>query len=93
MLWPINGESSTVSLYWAALPPPVLQGLSRVVNFLLHKKQGYGEVVIVNLRNDMVIEFDEATYHVQDTGFLGEPVQVYGASGKDMEVSAQWCTQ
>ena len=71
------------------MPPPVLQGLSRVVNFLLHKKQGYGEVVIVNLRNDMVIEFDEATYHVQDTGFLGEPVQVYGASGKDMEVSAQ----
>ena len=59
-----------------------------MVNFLLHKKQGYGEVVIVNLRNDMVIEFDEATYHVQDIGFLGEPVQVYGASGKDMEVSA-----
>ena len=36
----------------------------------------------------MVIEFDEATYHVQDIGFLGEPVQVYGASGKDMEVGA-----
>lgn len=64
---------------------PARDGLSRVVNHLLHKKQGYGEVAVINLRNDMTLEFDEATYHVQDAGHLGEPVQVYGATGKEME--------
>ncbi|XP_070185653.1 paladin-like [Littorina saxatilis] len=68
---------------------PARDGLSRVVNYLLSKKQGYGEAVVVNLRNDIVIEFDEATYHVEDSSNLGEPVSVYGASGRDMEASEQ----
>ena len=33
-----------------------------------------------------MIEFDEATYHVQDMGHLGEPVSVYNATGRDLEV-------
>ncbi|XP_025089894.1 paladin-like [Pomacea canaliculata] len=65
---------------------PARDGLSRVVNFLLHKKQGCSQVVIVNLRNDVAIEFDETTYHVEDVGNLGEPVLIYGASDKEMEV-------
>lgn len=58
-----------------------------MVNFLLHKKQGCSQVVIVNLRNDVAIEFDETTYHVEDVGNLGEPVLIYGASDKEMEVN------
>ncbi|KAK6187559.1 hypothetical protein SNE40_005557 [Patella caerulea] len=64
---------------------PNRDGLACVVNHLLKKKQGYKKVVVINLRNDQVIENDGQTYSIHDPTQLGEPIPVIGASRRELE--------
>ncbi|XP_012936658.1 paladin [Aplysia californica] len=64
---------------------PTRNGLSKVVNHLLQHKQGYSDVVVVNLRSDYVLECDDVTYCVRDASFIAEPVSSVGSSGKELE--------
>ncbi|WAQ96837.1 hypothetical protein MAR_029527 [Mya arenaria] len=52
----------------------VCQGLSKVVNHLLNLKVRHTHVVAVNLRNDVMVELDDATYSVRDSGKVDEPI-------------------
>ena len=65
------------------------QGLFKVVNHLLHHKQGYTYVIMVNLRSDYVLEIDDVTYHVRDTAHMAEPVPSLCITGRELEVSPQ----
>ncbi|GFR60006.1 paladin-like [Elysia marginata] len=64
---------------------PTRNGLFKVVNHLLHHKQGYTYVVMVNLRSDYVLEIDDATYHVRDTSHMAEPVPSLCITGRELE--------
>ncbi|CAL1539551.1 unnamed protein product [Lymnaea stagnalis] len=68
---------------------PTRNGLSKVVNHLLHHKQGYGNVIVVNLRSDYVLECDDVTYSVRDISHLAEPIHSQCSSGKDLEEMEQ----
>ncbi|CAG5127468.1 unnamed protein product, partial [Candidula unifasciata] len=65
---------------------PTRNGLSKVVNQLLQHKQGYINVIVINLRSDYVLECDDVTYSVRDASFLAEPIYSPASSGKEMEV-------
>ena len=64
---------------------PLLQGLSCVVNHLLSKKQGHPTVVLFNLREDLVIECNGATYGIRETSQLEEPIIMPGISAAEIE--------
>ncbi|RUS88534.1 hypothetical protein EGW08_003710 [Elysia chlorotica] len=66
---------------------PTRNGLFKVVNHLLHHKQGYTYVVMVNLRSDYVLEIDDVTYHVRETSDMSEPVPSLCITGRELEVS------
>ncbi|XP_055877580.1 paladin-like isoform X2 [Biomphalaria glabrata] len=68
---------------------PTRKGLSKVVNHLLHHKQGYSNVIVVNLRSDYVLEVDETSYSVRDMSNLAEPIHSQCSSGKDLEEMEQ----
>ncbi|XP_059140967.1 paladin-like isoform X2 [Physella acuta] len=68
---------------------PTRNGLSKVVHHLLQHKQGYTNVIVVNLRSDYVLECDDVTYSVRDAHSLFEPISSQCLSGKDLEESEQ----
>ncbi|ELT97506.1 hypothetical protein CAPTEDRAFT_103765 [Capitella teleta] len=63
---------------------PSREGLSCVANHLLSKKQGHPLVVIFNLRDDLVIECNGATYGVREADFLDEPIVMPGITGSEI---------
>ena len=66
-----------------------MQGLGCVVTHLYSKKQAHTSVLLINLRNDLVIECDDVTYSVRDTAALDVPITIPGATASDVEVSLQ----
>ncbi|XP_052787722.1 paladin-like [Mya arenaria] len=64
---------------------PTSDGLSKVVNHLLNLKVRHTHVVVVNLRNDVMVELDDATYSVRDSGKVDEPIIFPGYSKTDLE--------
>ncbi|GFN91863.1 paladin [Plakobranchus ocellatus] len=64
---------------------PNRNGLFKVVNHLLHHKQGYTYVVMINLRSDYVLEIDDVTYHVRDVAHMAEPVPSLCTTGRELE--------
>ena len=62
------------------------QGLSCVVNHLLNKKQGHVLVVVFNLREDLVVECDGATYSPRESDRLEEPIIMPGISSSEIQV-------
>ncbi len=76
---------------WVKLPAISLQtsipiqGLSCVVTQLLEGKQAHPLVVIVNLREDAVIECNGATYTWREPEALEEPIVMPGVSAREVE--------
>ncbi|XP_064616036.1 paladin-like [Liolophura sinensis] len=64
---------------------PNRNGLCKVVSHLLSKKQGHPVVVLVNLRDDVVVDCDTETFSVRDSTDLEEPVIMHGVTRKDIE--------
>jgi len=65
----------------------VCQGIASVVSYV-HKKQRHPRVIWVNLRDDVTVQCDQATYSVRDTAALDEPVLLPAATRNDIEVTA-----
>ena len=63
-----------------------LQGVTKISNYLLSKKQGHSFVVLVNLRNDVAVECDGKAYSVRDTTLLDEPIIHPGLTKEMLEV-------
>ena len=63
----------------------LFQGLSCVVNYLLSKKQGHPTVVLFNLRDDLVIECNGATYGIREVTCLDEPITMTGITAVEIE--------
>ena len=63
-----------------------LQGVTKISNYLLSKKQGHSFVVLVNLRNDVAVECDGKAYSVRDTTLLDEPIIHPGLTKEVLEV-------
>lgn len=64
---------------------PASDGLSKVVNHLLNLKVKHTHVVLINLRNDLMVEIDDATYSVRDTSKMDEPIVFPGYSKSELE--------
>ncbi|KAJ8318077.1 hypothetical protein KUTeg_003168, partial [Tegillarca granosa] len=60
-------------------------GATKVSNYLLSKKQGHTFLVLVNLRNDCVIEIDGATYSIRDSRYIQEPIIHPGIRRREIE--------
>ena len=69
----------------------LFQGLSRVVSYLMEKKHGHGQVILVNLRNDITVECDSETFCVHHAKNRDEPVLIAGATGRELEVRSVGC--
>ena len=63
-----------------------LQGVTKISNYLLSKKQGHSFVVLVNLRNDVAVECDGKAYSVRDATLLDEPIIHPGLTKEVLEV-------
>ena len=63
------------------------QGLSRVVEHLLNPKLGHPLVVWFNLREDLVVECNGATYSWREAAHLAEPLIMPEIRAQDIEVS------
>ena len=63
----------------------LFQGLACVVSHLLSKKQGHPLVVIINLREDVVLECNGFTYSWREPDNLEEPIIMPGIAAKDLE--------
>ena len=63
------------------------QGLAGVVNYLLTKKVGHPVVIIVNLREDLVVECNGVTYSPREGATLTEPIEMPGIPSADIEVN------
>ena len=63
-----------------------LQGLTATINYLLHKKQGHPNIVLINLRNDVVVECNGMTFSEREPGALDEPVSLGSISAEEIEV-------
>ena len=57
-----------------------------MVNFLLNKKVRHTHTVVVNLRNDLTVEIDDATYSVRDDSRRDEPIIFPGYTKTELEV-------
>ncbi|KAL4239188.1 Paladin [Mactra antiquata] len=64
---------------------PSSDGLLKVVNHLLNLKVKHTHVVLINLRNDMMVEMDNATYSLRDAGKLDEPIIFPGFTKSELE--------
>ncbi|CAH1794464.1 unnamed protein product [Owenia fusiformis] len=64
---------------------PSREGLSCVMKYLTSKKLGHPKVVLVNLREDMVLECDAQTFSPRDINNLEEPVIMPDISGSEIE--------
>ena len=65
------------------------QGLSSVIKFLMNTKQGHPSVHWFNLREDLVIECDGATYSLREKQALPELLNMRGISGDEIKVGRQ----
>ena len=61
------------------------QGLSCVVGHLLSSKQGHPVVLLINLREDVVVECNGATYSAREPGFLGTPLVLPGTDATTVQ--------
>ena len=58
-----------------------------MINYLLGPKLDHPLVVVVNLRQDLVLECDGATYGIRETSCLEHPILITGVTGTQLEVS------
>lgn len=72
---------------------PARDGVTKISNYLLSKKQGHSFVVLVNLRNDVAVECDGKTYSVRDSTLLDEPVIHPGLSKEELEEKEETLTK
>ncbi len=56
-----------------------------MVDHLLNGKQGHPLVVLVNLREDLVLECNGSTYSWREPSDLEEPIIMPGIRAKDIE--------
>lgn len=56
------------------------------MNHLLNMKARHTHVVVVNLRNDVTVELDDAVYSVRDKRKLEEPITFPGFTKSELEV-------
>ena len=64
----------------------VCQGLAGVVNYLLSKRFGHPLVIIVNLREDLVVECNGVSYSPRESDTLTVPINMPGIPAYEIEV-------
>ncbi|XP_061198164.1 paladin-like [Saccostrea echinata] len=72
---------------------PARDGVTKISNYLLSKKQGHKLVVLVNLRNDVAVECDGQTYSVRDSTLLDEPIIHPGLTVEELEDKEETLTK
>ena len=60
-----------------------------MVNHLLSSKVKHTHIVLVNLRNDMMVECDGATYSVRHADKIDEPITFPCFSKSELEVNTE----
>lgn len=58
-----------------------------MVDHLLDARQGHPVVLLINLRQDIVLECNGATYSWREKPTLADPINMPGISGQEIEVS------
>jgi len=61
--------------------------LAGVVNYLLSKRFGHPLVIIVNLREDLVVECNGVSYSPREPSTLTEAINMPGIPSYEIEVS------
>ena len=58
-----------------------------MVNHLLGSKVRHTHIVLVNLRNDLMVECDGATYSIRHAAKIDEPIIYPGLNKTELEVT------